>query len=98
MCRISGIINPSLSTDSLKVMVKEMCNILKHGGPDDEGIYFSDEHHFVLGHRRLSLIDLSPGGHQPLSYADGRYVISYNGEIYNYLQLRNELIQEGYSF
>jgi len=98
MCRIAGIINQSLSTGSLNEIVKEMCNILKHGGPDDEGFYFSDKHHLALGHRRLSLIDLSTGGHQPMSYADDRYVISYNGEIYNYIELRNELINEGYSF
>ena len=71
---------------------------MKHGGPDDEGSYSDPGNHLVLGHRRLSLIDLSRAGHQPMSYADGRYVISFNGEIYNYKELRTDLIKEGFSF
>jgi len=98
MCRISGIINPSLPAASIKMMVKEMCRLLKHGGPDDEGIFVDEQHHFVLGHRRLSLIDLSDGGHQPMSYADARYQISFNGEIYNYRELKSELQRAGACF
>src|ERR1700710_728241 len=98
MCRISGIVNHSLSKDALERMVKEMCTILKHGGPDDEGTYVSNNHHLVLGHRRLSLIDLSAAGHQPMSYQNGRYQISFNGEIYNYLELKTELQQQGRQF
>lgn len=98
MCRISGIINPSLPTASLKLMVGEMCRILKHGGPDDEGIYADEENHLVLGHRRLSLIDLSNCGHQPMSYAEGRYEITFNGEIYNYKELKSELQRAGACF
>jgi asparagine synthase (glutamine-hydrolysing) len=79
-------------------MVKDMCTIMKHGGPDDEGIYTNAEHHLVLGHRRLSLIDLSSSGHQPMSYAEGRYEISFNGEIYNYIELKNQLKNLGHSF
>ncbi|MDQ2719727.1 MAG: asparagine synthase (glutamine-hydrolyzing) [Bacteroidota bacterium] len=79
-------------------MVKEMCTIMKHGGPDDEGIYADEEQHVVLGHRRLSLIDLSASGHQPMGYAEGRYQISFNGEIYNYRELKAELIKAGYPF
>ena len=71
---------------------------MKHGGPDDEGIYFNAEHHVVLGHRRLSLIDLSSFGHQPMSYAQGRYEISFNGEIYNYLELKSQLKNLGHTF
>lgn len=71
---------------------------MKHGGPDDEGIYTDMEHHLVLGHRRLSLIDLSASGHQPMSYASGRYEISFNGEIYNYKILKEELLKEGHGF
>ncbi len=82
----------------LEAMVKEMCTIMKHGGPDDEGIYSDESHHLVLGHRRLSLIDLSASGHQPMSYASGRYVISFNGEIYNYLTIKETLLKEGYAF
>jgi len=79
-------------------MVGEMCCILKHGGPDDEGIYGDDEQHLVLGHRRLSLIDLSDCGHQPMSFAEGRFVITFNGEIYNYQELKEELQKEGVQF
>ncbi|HEU5366079.1 MAG TPA: asparagine synthase (glutamine-hydrolyzing) [Hanamia sp.] len=98
MCRISGIINQSIPTVELKAMVKEMCCILKHGGPDDEGIFGDDEQHLVLGHRRLSLIDLSDCGHQPMSFADGQFVITFNGEIYNYQELKEELKKEGVHF
>ncbi len=75
-----------------------MCNSLKHGGPDDEGFYSDAEHKLVLGHRRLALIDLSPGGHQPMSYAAERYWISYNGELYNYIEVKAELVAAGYEF
>jgi asparagine synthase (glutamine-hydrolysing) len=97
MCRISGIINPSIPAASLKAMVKEMCTILKHGGPDDEGIFENEENHLVLGHRRLSLIDLSGCGHQPMSFS-GRFVITFNGEIYNYKELKEELKKAGVQF
>lgn len=98
MCRIAGIINPSLTHEALAAKVKEMCRILEHGGPDDEGFYSCREHHLVLGHRRLALIDLSSGGRQPMAYADDRYWINYNGELYNYLELKAELEKAGYSF
>ena len=75
-----------------------MCAIMKHGGPDDEGIYSDESHHLVLGHRRLSLIDLSASGHQPMSYASGRFMISFNGEIYNYLEIKEELLKESFAF
>ncbi len=75
-----------------------MCDILQHGGPDDEGFYFCHEHHVALGNRRLALIDLSPGGHMPMSYADDRYWITYNGELYNYPELKQELKAAGYEF
>ena len=98
MCRISGIINQSISTVELKAMVKEMCTIMRHGGPDDEGIFTDEIAGLVLGHRRLSLIDLSTSGHQPMEYADGKYQISFNGEIYNYKELKSQLQREGYWF
>ncbi len=75
-----------------------MCTIMRHGGPDDEGIFTAEEDHLVLGHRRLSLIDLSECGHQPMCYGDGRYVITFNGEIYNYPELRSELQSLGACF
>jgi len=75
-----------------------MCDSLKHGGPDDEGFYTDTDNKLVLGHRRLALIDLSPGGHQPMSYDNERYWISYNGELYNYLEIKAELVAAGYQF
>ena len=98
MCRIAGLINASLPLPSLEELVKEMCRVQKHGGPDNEGIYVDANHSMVLGHRRLSLIDLSDSGNQPMAYDDGRYIISYNGELYNYLELKEILKKLGCSF
>ena len=75
-----------------------MCDLLKHGGPDGEGLYTDTDSKLVLGHRRLALIDLSPGGHQPMPYDHERYWISYNGELYNYLEIKEELVAAGYRF
>lgn len=75
-----------------------MCHVQKHGGPDDEGIYLDEATGVGLCHRRLSLIDLSPGGHQPMLYNNGRLVLCYNGELYNYIELKDELRQLGYHF
>ncbi|MBD1849825.1 asparagine synthase (glutamine-hydrolyzing) [Cyanobacteria bacterium FACHB-502] len=69
---------------------------LKFRGPDDRGIW--SDRHIQLGHTRLAILDLSPLGHQPMSFQDGRYWITFNGEIYNYLELRAELVQAGYQF
>ena len=74
-----------------------MCNLQKHGGPDDAGIYSCAESNLVLGHRRLALLDLSRAGHQPMVYQD-RYIISFNGEIYNFPELRKELMYAGMNF
>ncbi len=79
-------------------MVKNMCLLQQRGGPDDEGQYTNAAAHVVLGHRRLSIIDTSSGGHQPMLYAQGRFVISYNGELYNYIELQTELKKSGIHF
>ncbi len=97
MCRIAGIVNKNLPLFEIKNMVKEMCDLQKHGGPDDEGLYTCSENNLVFGHRRLALIDLTPSGHQPMIYKN-RYVISFNGEIYNFKELKNELKQMGQCF
>lgn len=98
MCRIAGIVDASITAEVREERVRKMCFLQKHGGPDDEGFFASPENNLVLGHRRLSLIDLSSAGHQPMQYLDGRYQIIYNGELYNYLELKAELKQMGYQF
>ncbi len=74
-----------------------MCFLQQHGGPDDQGFYCNAGAHLVLGHRRLSLIDLSEAGHQPMVYQN-RFYISFNGEIYNYKELKTALQSLGHNF
>jgi asparagine synthase (glutamine-hydrolysing) len=95
MCGVAGILNLDNSPAPPHV-VRAMTDIIAHRGPDAEGHW--TEGPIGLGHRRLSIIDLSPAGHQPMHTADGRYVLSYNGEIYNFRQLRLELEAKGYKF
>ena len=85
MCGIAGYLGFDGQPASTRI-VKAMTDAIAHRGPDDEGQYVDGP--FGLGHRRLSIIDLSPAGHQPMQSPDGRYVLSYNGEIYNYQELR----------
>ncbi|WP_297213204.1 MULTISPECIES: asparagine synthase (glutamine-hydrolyzing) [Thermodesulfovibrio] len=96
MCGIAGIVykHQNLLRDEIKIMT----DTLAHRGPDGEGFYFGEN--FALGHRRLAIIDLSPLGHQPMIYKRGKeeYVIVFNGEIYNYIELREELRTYGYMF
>jgi len=94
MCGITGIINKNNNPVD-KLLTKKINNLISHRGPDDEGFYHGDN--FAFGHRRLSILDLSQDGHQPMHYKD-RYTITYNGEVYNYVELKNELEKEGYSF
>ena len=98
MCRIAGIVDRSLPVEKLQELVKGMCHVLRHGGPDDEGIYSSSKNSLVIGNRRLALLDLSPAGHQPMSYADGNYHITYNGELYNFPELKEELLKKNFTF
>lgn len=98
MCRIAGILSPEISVEENQLLVKQMCDSQQHGGPDDAGFYTDQTNKLVFGHRRLALIDLSPGGHQPMSYDNGRYWICYNGELYNYREIKAELQAAGYSF
>jgi len=96
MCGIAGIIKFSrekVTTDQLKTMT----NAIAHRGPDGEGQWVNQNLNIGLGHRRLSIIDLSDFGHQPMHYLD-RYTITFNGEIYNYIELRDMLLQKGYRF
>ena len=87
MCGIIAISSHSGNTFSLERSLKA----IKHRGPDDSGIFVSETGDCHLGHVRLSIIDLTAAGHQPMEDASERYIISYNGEAYNYLSLRKEL-------
>ncbi|WP_133555064.1 asparagine synthase (glutamine-hydrolyzing) [Pedobacter duraquae] len=93
MCRISGIISPSEPQQAILANVKMMCNAMAHGGPDGEGIDFLGEIGFAFGHRRLALLDLTEAGHQPMADASKQFLITYNGEIYNYLELKSQLTE-----
>jgi len=95
MCGIAGLINLDGSPVS-PVILKKMTDEIAHRGPDGEGQWV--EGNVGIGHRRLAIIDLSPAGHQPMISADHRYVLSYNGEIYNYRELRTDLEAEGVWF
>ncbi len=94
MCGISGIINKR-NNQVDKKEIKRINDLIAHRGPDDEGYYCNNN--FAFGHRRLSILDLSSDGHQPMHYMD-RYTITYNGEIYNYIEIKNELLNYGYTF
>jgi asparagine synthase (glutamine-hydrolysing) len=95
MCGIAGIFNLNGEPVS-PVVLRKMTEAIAHRGPDGEG-FFTDS--FVgLGHRRLAIIDLSPAGHQPMITSDGNFALSYNGEIYNFQELRTELESMGYRF
>ena len=95
MCGITGLINLNGAPVS-PVILQKMTDAISHRGPDGEGHWI--EENAGLGHRRLAIIDLSPAGHQPMISADQRYVLSYNGEVYNYRELRAELEAAGYWF
>ena len=94
MCGISGIIDKNCKAVS-KTDIKAMNDLIVQRGPDDEGYFFGDN--FAFGNRRLSIIDLSADGHQPMTYND-KYTIVYNGEVYNYIEIKEELLNEGYIF
>lgn len=95
MCGITGILNFDKAPVS-PVVIKGMCDAILHRGPDDQGTFV--EEYVGLGNRRLSILDLSDAGRQPMTTADGRFVIVYNGELYNFQALRVELQGLGYSF
>lgn len=95
MCGITGLINLNGAPVS-PIILKNMTDAIVHRGPDGDGHW--TEGSVGLGHRRLAIIDLSPAGHQPMISTDHRYVLSYNGEIYNYRELRAELEAAGYWF
>ena len=95
MCGIAGYINFNNQPVS-KFILKEMGKAIKHRGPDGEGYWLNNN--VGIAHRRLSVIDLSDAGRQPMISKNKRFILSYNGEIYNYRELRKVLIKKGYFF
>jgi asparagine synthase (glutamine-hydrolysing) len=95
MCGIAGIVHLDGAPAS-PVLLKRMTDAIAHRGPDGEGHWI--EGNIAVGHRRLAIIDLSPAGHQPMVSADHRFVLTYNGEVYNFQELRSELQAKGYWF
>lgn len=91
MCGIAGIIS-----DDAASSIKGMTDAIAHRGPDDEGIFI--ENNVAFGHRRLSILDLTDNGHQPMISSDGRFVLIFNGEIYNFPEIKERLIKKGIQF
>src|ERR1700709_509258 len=97
MCGIAGIVK--IRGEVVEPSdLSRLTNLLAHRGPDGAGHWFSAKRNVALGHRRLAIIDPGAGGNQPMLSADGRYVITFNGEIYNFLELRRELEAQGAVF
>jgi asparagine synthase (glutamine-hydrolysing) len=96
MCGFAGCIDPRSSTEkvALEAVARRMAEVLRHRGPDDQGVWADTRAGVALGHRRLSILDLSTAGHQPMFSPTGRFVIVYNGEIYNCEQLGKDLLRE----
>ncbi len=97
MCGITGIINLNKKSVN-RDLISYMNNIISYRGPDDEGYYFDDDCGLAFGHRRLSILDLSEAGHQPMTSDDKNLWITYNGEVYNYIEIREKLLARGYNF
>ena len=95
MCGIAGIAGKQRVN---RHAVETMMDLMVHRGPDDSGLWTSKNKHVVFGHRRLAIIDLTAAGHQPMRSNDGSIVITFNGEIYNYIELANRLKAEGHEF
>lgn len=93
MCGLTGFYSPLPLNDSHRIALN-MINALAHRGPDDVGVWSDEDFRLTLGHRRLSIIDLSQAGHQPMRSACDRYIIVFNGEIYNHLALREQLLDD----
>ncbi len=100
MCGITGYLAAASAAapGDISRWVEASANILRHRGPDDGGAWHDERAEVALGHRRLSIIDLSAAGRQPMESASGRYVVTYNGEIYNFATLRDELTTAGSRF
>ena len=95
MCGINAIIS---DTGDITQAIQSMVLSLYHRGPDAQNISVDNRAGVALGHNRLAILDLSVNGIQPMETANGEYAIVYNGEVYNYLKLRKELVDKGYHF
>lgn len=91
MCGLVGLLGNNGSKAEVDALLRSMSDTIVHRGPDDSGIWCDSEHGIGLAHRRLSIVDLSPAGHQPMASSGNRYVIAFNGEIYNHMDLRRAL-------
>lgn len=98
MCGINGFIQNGQTDDYLRSVATAMASAMEHRGPDGWGVWTDPGNGVAFGHRRLAIQDLSPAGHQPMESSCGRFVITYNGEVYNFLQLRADLAKRGHSF
>ncbi|WP_342131690.1 asparagine synthase (glutamine-hydrolyzing) [Hydrogenophaga sp. OTU3427] len=94
MCGFAGFLS-ALPVEHGPAVLQAMGSAISHRGPDDGGVWWEPEAGIGLSHRRLSIVDLSPAGHQPMASASGRYQLAYNGEIYNHLALRRQLADAG---
>lgn len=98
MCGIAGVLAKGITQEELARIARRMCDTIQHRGPNSSGVWTDPDIGLVLGHRRLAILDLSPEGHQPMVSRSGRFVIVFNGEIYNFEQIRGELAQFGHMF
>lgn len=101
MCGIAGFVtarNHQTSSNRFAAIADAMDFSLEHRGPDGHDVWIDHDAGVALVHRRLAIVDLSPAGHQPMHSADGRFVISYNGEVYSHLEIRSELERTGHTF
>jgi len=98
MCGIAGSLQTGITPDEWERLLRSMTDTLVHRGPDDAGWWYDASGGIGLGHRRLSIVDLSPHGRQPMVSKSGRYIITYNGEVYNFNELRKELQPFGHNF
>src|SRR5690348_3479841 len=94
MCGIAGLFSATESENNLHDHTEKMLSALVHRGPDDQGLWLDKERGIALGHRRLSILDLSPLGHQPMRSQNGELSLVFNGEIYNFKNLRARLEKE----
>src|SRR5438067_2453462 len=95
MCGLAGFLGGAMRTEQRREVARRMADCLRHRGPDDSGEWVDSRFGLALGFRRLSIVDLSPAGHQPMLSASGRFVIAFNGEVYNFEAIRKDLVKAG---